>query len=70
MISHFEKLPKGEDVSRTIKKHHEDNVSSESRFSNDLKQLNDRFSSNPFYLPTLTAISNTNVTFSEEICQT
>ena len=65
MISDFEKLPKREDIPRTITRHHEDNDSFESRVSNDLKQVVAGVSSNPFNFPNLTAIRNTNVTFSE-----
>ena len=70
LISHFEKLPKGW-VYFTYKQETLRRLDSfKSRFYNCLKQVNARFSSNRFNLPNLVSISNINVTFSAEICQT
>ena len=67
IISDFENLPKG----RGYFSYNQDTLRRQdlfkSRFSNGLKQVNVRFSSNRFNLPNLAAISNTNVTFSEEL---
>ena len=56
-------VPKGE----KIRRHHGDNMTFQNNFNSDIRQVYKGFSCNPFEMKTLTCISNTDVSFDDNI---
>ena len=51
----------------TTEHHHEDTVAFKDRFINDVQQLNNSFSANPFTAHTLSPIDNLSIVYDDEI---
>ena len=50
-----------------IHRHHDDNVTFQNNFNSDISKVYKGFSCNPFEMKTLTCISNTGVSFDDNI---